>query len=108
MIAIFERPTQNWTLSVDGSSNMGGTGLGLVLISPEGDIIQQVIKCGFRATNNEAEYEVLTTDLSLAKDMGIRKLDVRSDSQLVVNQLLGTNHARDAKMISYLAHVKKL
>ena len=44
----------------------------------------------------------------LAKDMGIRKLDMRSDSQLVVNQLLGTYNARDAKMISYLAHVKKL
>ena len=43
-----------------------------------------------------------------AKDMGIWKLDVRFDSQLVVNQLLGTYQARDAKMISYLAHVKKL
>ena len=84
---------------------MSGAGLGLVLISPEGDIIQQAIKCGFKATNNEAEYEALITGLMLAKDMGIRKLDVRSDSQLVVNQLLGTYSARDAKMISYLAHI---
>ena len=87
---------------------MSNGGLGLVLISPERDIIQQEIKCGLKATNNEAEYEALITGLMLAKAMGNQKLDVRSDSQLVVNQLLGNYSARDAKMISYLAHVKKL
>ena len=87
---------------------MSGARLGLVLISPEGDIIQQAIECGFKATNNEADYEALINGLMLTKDMGIRKLDIRSDSQLVVNQLPGTYSAREAKMISYLAHVKKL
>ncbi|KAL5546495.1 hypothetical protein UlMin_006182 [Ulmus minor] len=86
LLAIATPPYSSWTLSVDGSSNMSGAGLGLVLISPEGDIIQQAIKCGFKATNNEAEYEALIAGLMLAKDMGIWKLD----------------------MISYLAHVKKL
>ena len=66
---------------------MSSAGLGLVLISPEGDIIHQAIKCGFKATKNEAEYEALIAGLMLDKDMGIRKLDVRSDSPLVVNQL---------------------
>ena len=59
---------------------MSDAGLGLVLISPEGDIIQQAIKCGFKATNNEAEYEALITGLMLAKDIGIPKLDVCSNS----------------------------
>ena len=40
--------------------------------------------------------------------MGIKKLEIRLDSQLVVNQLLGTYHARASKMASYLAHVKTL
>ncbi len=40
--------------------------------------------------------------------MGIKKLDIRSDSQLVVNQLLGTYQARDLKMASYLEHKKAL
>ena len=40
--------------------------------------------------------------------MGIKKLDIRSDSQLVVNQLLGTYQAMDLKMASYLEHVKTL
>ena len=108
LLAITTPPHSSWTLSVDGSSNMSGARLGLVLISPEGDIIQQAIKCGFKATNNEAEYEALITGLMLAKGMDIQKLDVCSDSQLVFIQLLGTYSARDAKMISHLAHVKKL
>ena len=64
---------------------MSHAGLRLVLISSEVNIIQQAIKCGFRATNNEVEYEALIAGLTLAKDMGIQKLDVRFDSQLVVN-----------------------
>ena len=40
--------------------------------------------------------------------MGIKKLDIGSDSQLIVNQLLGTYQARDLKMASYLQHVKTL
>ena len=95
-----EHSNSKWTLSVNGSSNVNGSGIGLVLTSPEGDLIQQVIRCGFRANNNEAEYEALITGLVLAKDMGIKKLNIRFDSQLVVNQLLGTYQARDLKMAS--------
>ena len=40
--------------------------------------------------------------------MGIKKLGIHSDSQLVVNQLLGSYQARDLKMASYLEHVKTL
>ena len=76
------------------------TGIGIILTSPEGDLIQQAIRCGFKATNNEAEYEALIAGLNLAKDMGIKKLDIRSDSQLVVNQLLGSYQAIDLKMVS--------
>ena len=40
--------------------------------------------------------------------MGIKKLSIRSDSQLVVNQLLGSYQAQDLKMASYLEHIKIL
>ena len=93
-------------LSVDGLSNVNGSGIDVALTSPEGDLIEQAICYGFKATNNETEYEVLIARLNLAKDMGIKKLDIRSDSQLVVNQLLGTYQASDLKMASYLDRVK--
>ena len=71
-------------MSIDGSSNVKGSGLGLVLTSPHGDIIEQSIHCEFRATNNEAEYEALIAGLDLAKSLDIKNLQVFSDSQLVV------------------------
>ena len=95
-------------LSIDGSSNVNGVGIGLFLTSSKGDLIQQSIWCGFQATNNKYEYEELITGLTLAKDMGIKKLDIWSDCQLVVNQLLSTYQARNSKMTTYLAHVKSL
>ena len=80
LLNLTERSYTKWTLSVDGSSNVNGAGIGLVLTSPEGDLIQQAIRCGFKATNNEAEYEALIAELNLAKDTGIKKLDIRFDS----------------------------
>lgn len=108
LLNLMKHSNSKWTLSVDGSSNVNGFGIGLVLTSLEWDLIQQAIQCGFRATNNEVEYEALIAGLILAKNIGIKKLDIRSDSQLVVNQLLGTYQARDLKMASYLEHVKTL
>ncbi|KAL5583444.1 hypothetical protein UlMin_015886 [Ulmus minor] len=78
-----------WILNVDGSSNFRGSGLGLVLASPNGDKIEQSIRCGFLATNNEAEYEALIAGLSLAREMGVEQIKILSDSQLVVNQING-------------------
>ena len=108
LFCLQEKSNLPWKLSVDGSSNFKGVGLGIVLTSPEGDIIQRAIRCGFKATNNESEYEALIAGLSLARDMGITKLQVQSDSQLVVNQLQGSYQTRDTKMAAYLKIVKEL
>ena len=108
LLNLTECSNSKWTITVDRSSNVNGAGIGLVLTSPEGDLIQQAIRCGLKVTNNEAEYEALIAGLNLAKDMGIKKLSIRSNSQLVVNQLLGSYQARDLKMASYLEHIKIL
>ena len=44
---------------VDGAANQRGSGMGLVLESPEKTIIEKSLRLGFSATNNEAEYEAL-------------------------------------------------
>ena len=85
LLNLTKRSNSKWTLTVNGSSNVNRADIGLILTSPEGDLIQQAIRCGFKATNNEAEYEALIAGLNLAKDIGIKKLDIRSDSQLLVN-----------------------
>lgn len=64
---------------------MNDTNIRHVLTSPKGEFIQHSICCIFRATKNEAKYEALIAGLSLVKELGIRKLDVCSNSQQVVN-----------------------
>ncbi|XP_010496968.1 PREDICTED: uncharacterized protein LOC104773993 [Camelina sativa] len=97
-----------WKLYVDGSSNIRGTGLGLVLMSPTGDTASRAVRCNFRATNNEAEYEALIAGLTLARELGAQNLEVFSDSQLVVNQTQGDYQAKDSSMARYLSVVKEL
>ncbi|XP_056691954.1 uncharacterized protein [Spinacia oleracea] len=97
-----------WTLFVDGSSNFRGAGLGVVLKSPQGDMIAQAICCDFKATNNEAEYEALIAGMTLAMELGASGLNIFSDSQLIVNQINGDYEAKDLKMTLYLEKAKKL
>jgi ribonuclease HI len=56
----------------DGSYTLKGTGAGIVLTPPEGDMLMYVIQIEFPATNNTTEYEGLVTGLRLAKKLGIR------------------------------------
>ena len=44
-----------WALYVDGSSNMSGTGAGLILISPEGVVMEYTLRFEFSVTNNGVE-----------------------------------------------------
>ena len=67
-------PSTTWRLAVDGSSNKRGCGLGIVITTPEGDMLQQAIKCGFRVSNNEAEYEALIAGLNLAHELGAKRI----------------------------------
>lgn len=92
---------------MDGSSNSKGCGLGIVLTLPREDVLQRSIKCGFKATNNEAEYEALIVGLDLAVGMGIQRLIVTTDSQLIALQVSGAYQARDIRMSSYLSLVQQ-
>nr|XP_009386285.1 PREDICTED: uncharacterized protein LOC103973446 [Musa acuminata subsp. malaccensis] len=103
-----EPPRDTWTLHVDGSANAKGAGAGLVLVTPDGRSIERSFRFGFRATNNEAEYEALLAGLQLALEMQVTNIRVITDSQLVARQLDGGYEARDPTMAKYLARVKSL
>ena len=82
-------------MHIDGSTNSKGTGVGIVLQNIHGDKIEQAIKCGFKATNNEIEYEALIAGLKLALSLGITSLIVCSDSQLVSKQVEKSYQTKD-------------
>ena len=88
-----------WKLFVDEVANAQGSGVGLILTSPEGIDIEYALRFGFRASNNEAEHEAVIASLNLAHSMEVDQLEVCNDSQLVVNQIEDTYEAKGEKMI---------
>lgn len=69
---------------MDGASNIKGVGGGVVLITLEGDTLEQAITLGFPTSNNKVEYEAILVGLHLAQYLGAKHLIIHSDSQLVV------------------------
>ena len=68
-----QEPVQ-WKVYVNGAANQKGSGVGLVLISPEKLIVEKLLRLGFLATNNEAEYETLLEGMSMVQRMGGKSL----------------------------------
>ncbi|XP_020421514.1 uncharacterized protein LOC109949767 [Prunus persica] len=101
-------PNDMWQLHVDGASNHKGSGAGVVIITPDGTLLEQAITLGFSASNNEAEYEALLAGLRLAKELTIKRLAIYSDSQLITNQASGEYMAKHPRMIQYLDKVQGL
>ena len=97
-----------WLLSVDGSLNQQGSGVGIVLEGPNGVLIEQALQFAFKASNNQAEYEALIAGMLLAKEMGARSLLAKSDSLLVTWQVTGEYQAKDPQMPAYLRYVQVL
>ena len=86
-----------WKLSVDGAANAQGSGARLILTSPEGIDIKYALRFGFRASNNEAEYEAVIVGLNLVHSMKVDQLEVCSNSQFVVKQIEDTYEANSEK-----------
>lgn len=78
-------------LYTDGAArgNPGPAGAGAVIVNPDGHIVAKIGKFLGDSTNNVAEYMGLILGLKRAKAMGIKELDVYSDSELLVKQLAG-------------------
>ena len=73
-----------WKVYVDGAMNQRGSGVGLVLVSPEKLTIEKSLRLDFSTTNNEAEYEALLEGMSMVQRMGGRAIKMFSDLRLVV------------------------
>ena len=73
-----------WKVYVDGVANQKGSGVGLVLISPERITIEKSLRLGFSATNNEAEYKALLQGMVMVQKKGGKAMKAFSDSRLVV------------------------
>ena len=80
------------TIHFDGGSrgNPGPASAGVVLV--DADSGKPVHEAGYylgKCTNNVAEYQGLLRSLDAAKQLGADDLNIHSDSQLLVRQILG-------------------
>ncbi len=76
---------------IDGGArgNPGPAGYGVRIEQPDGTMVEEFSGSIGVATNNVAEYSGLLAALEWAKQHGHREVHVRSDSLLLVQQMLG-------------------
>jgi len=96
-----------WTMYFDGSLMKTGAGAGLLFVSPLGVHMRYVVRVHFATSNNITEYEALVNGLKIAIELGVRHLDVRGDSQLVIDQVMKASSCHDPKMESYCKEVRR-
>ena len=63
-------PEELWSLHVDGSSDLSGSEVGLILSRPKGEVVAYALCFKFFTTNNETKYEALIAGLKIAKEVG--------------------------------------
>jgi ribonuclease HI len=90
------RGVERAILHTDGASrgNPGPSAIAAVIYLPTGEELASVAKKIGRATNNVAEYRAVVEGMKLARDIGVRELTVRMDSELVMKQLTGAYRIR--------------
>jgi hypothetical protein len=83
-----------WALFFDGSSCGKGGGVGILLISPRGEMFEFAFPIQPTVTNNQAEYEALLRGLQYLKEAGAVSVEINGDSELVIKQLNGQYECR--------------
>ena len=65
---------ERWTIQTNSSSIRKRGGVGVIIITPEGEMLKYGVQLAFPATNNEAEYEGVLTKLRVKKALGVKNL----------------------------------
>ncbi|MHA2621173.1 MAG: 2-C-methyl-D-erythritol 2,4-cyclodiphosphate synthase [bacterium JZ-2024 1] len=84
-------PSASVTIYLDGGAhpNPGPAAAGIVIVFPDGPRLKAGKFLGEKLTNNEAEYHALLWALEEARQLGVQKVLIRSDSELLVYQITG-------------------
>jgi probable phosphoglycerate mutase len=95
---------------VDGGArgNPGPAGYGVRIERADGTLVEELSESIGVATNNVAEYRGLIAALEWAKARDLAALHVRSDSLLLVQQMLGNYRVRHAGLQPLYAKAKLL
>ena len=100
--------TERWTIQTDDLSAQNRRGVGVVITTPDEEVLKYGVQLKFPTTNNEAEYKRILTGLSLGKALRVENFLVQSDLKLVIGQILEEYEAKEERMQKYLRLTKHL
>lgn len=106
-----ERPVLEvtWQLQCDSAYCSLGAGASAVIRAPSGTKLRYAVRLDFEGcTNNVAEYEGLLLGLRKARALGVRKLIIRTDSELISGQWDKSKKAYKPEMAKYLQAVRSM
>lgn len=103
-------PGPRLIVACDGAArgNPGPAGIGVVLSDEAGRTLATLARGIGPATNNVAEYRACLEGLRLAAEHGARRVLVRSDSRLLVEQLSGRFRVKNPTLIRLHEEVRRL
>ncbi len=98
------------TLFADGGSrgNPGPAASGAVLLAQDGSLLAEVGLFIGIATNNVAEWRALLAGLARARELGVKHIAIRMDSELVVRQVTGVYRVKHADLIPLASQAKAM
>jgi ribonuclease HI len=97
-----------WTIYTDGAWGHLSTGASTIIHAPSGLRTKYTARLEFQATNDVAEYEGLVLGLNKAKAFGTKNLIIKTDSQIIAEQVEKEYTAREPELRKYLEVVRSL
>jgi ribonuclease HI len=99
-----------WVVYADGASrgNPGPSAIGAAIFDDKNRERHRISEAIGRATNNEAEYRAALAGLEAALALGVRHVELRMDSELVVRQLDSRYKVRNPALKRLFARMKDL
>ena len=97
-------------INVDGASrgNPGPAAIGVVLKNEKAQLLSSISDSIGIRTNNQAEYQALIAGLKKAINMGASAVEIRSDSELIVRQMLGIYRVKKQQLIPLHQEARRL
>jgi ribonuclease HI len=101
--------TDSAVIHIDGAArgNPGPAAYAVVITRPGEPPVEESDTLG-TATNNVAEYSALVAGLERAAELGLRRLDVFSDSELLVKQMGGEYRVKHPDLLPLFEEAKRL
>jgi ribonuclease HI len=97
-------------IHTDGVSrgNPGPAAIGAIIRDEQGRLVASISQGIGRATNNQAEYRAIIAALEKALALGAGRVELNSDSELVVRQIKGQYRVKKEALRPLYQRVKQL